>query len=109
MLRLYLTAHLSLWQFIGKSTGQYVFQSYRTRKLISQHSLRKLTDIKLVNEFPGLENFKDNFTVQECLALDPIPSQTNSGHHMRLDVILLATPKSPNCLFPPHPVLCVAI
>jgi hypothetical protein len=68
-----------------------------------------LIDNQLVNKFPGLQNLKANFTVHKCLKLKHIQRQINSGHQMRLNIILLATFKSLSDLCPLHPVLCVAI
>jgi len=65
--------------------------------------------IQLVNKLPGFENLKANFTVHKYLKLKHIQSQINSGHQMRLNIILLATFKSLNDLCLLHPVLCVAI
>jgi hypothetical protein len=45
--------------------------------------------IQLVNKLHGLQNLKANFTVHKLLKLKNIHSQINSGHQMRLNIILL--------------------
>jgi len=68
-----------------------------------------LVGIQMVNKFPSLQNLNTNFTVHKSLKLKHIQSQINSGHQMRLNIILLATFKSLSDLCPRHPVLCVTI